>query len=762
MSLGRSVAAAVVGALALSSPGRAQTASLAPGALPSSARAAALVGQMTLDEKVALVTGYFPAFSPKAKAMGAIASAGFVPGIERLGIPAQRATDASLGVANAKNMRRGDTATALPSGLATAATFDPDYARLGGAMVGAEARAKGFNILLAGGVNLTRDPWAGRNFEYLGEDPVLAGQMAGAAIAGVQSNRIVSTVKHFALNAQETGRMVSNARLDPAALHESDLLAFELAIETGRPGAVMCAYNQVNGAYACENDTLINGVLKGTWGFRGWVMSDWGAVHSTKRAALAGLDQESGQELDLLFNGKVFFGDALKASVSAGDVPMARLDDMVERILIGLIDTGAMDAPAAPDAAINLGKHADIAQAVAEAGSVLLKNDDKRLPLAPTTRKILIVGGHADVGVLSGSGSSQVRSHGGTPVEIDLTEGEAAAFATKVWHASSPLRAIQKQFPDTQVNYIDGSDPELAARAARDADAVLVFATQWQTEGQDAESLSLPDGQDALIDAIASANPRAIVVLQVGGPVLMPWIDKVSAVLLAWYPGQRGGEAIAKLLAGQTNPSGRLPITFPQAAAQAPRPSPVGLDLLRRRNAARAAGDKQASIAPFAIDYVEGANVGYRWYELNRQKPLFAFGYGLSYTSFDYRNLRVVGGSSPKVRLEVHNTGAHDGADVPQVYVRATDAQGRPSWRLAGYKRVEIAAGKSARIEISLEARAFSRWREPGRQWQAPQGPIHIAVGRSAGDWVLTGQLPDLAARKPLGPPRSKSDGQAP
>jgi beta-glucosidase len=346
-------------------------------------RAAAIVARMTLDEKIQLIHGLFPPMAKGKTQNELIPSAGHIDGIPHLGVPLICESDASLGVANQVEQRKGDVATALPSSLATAASFDPAIARAGGAMIGAEARAKRFSVLLAGGVNLTRDPWNGRNFEYLGEDPLLSGTMAGAHIAGVQSNHIVSTIKHFALNSQETGRTVADARIDEAALRMSDLLAFEIAIETGKPGSVMCAYNKVNGDWACENSHLLNDVLKRDWGYRGWVMSDWGAVHSSAKAANAGLDQESGQELDQA----IYFADALKADIAAGRVPMARLDDMVTRYLTGLIETGAYDAPASAAQPIPYDAHAEVAQRAAEAGIVLLKNDGDLLPLARTAKK---------------------------------------------------------------------------------------------------------------------------------------------------------------------------------------------------------------------------------------------------------------------------------------------------------------------------------------------------------------------------------------
>ncbi|RZI61374.1 MAG: glycoside hydrolase family 3 protein, partial [Zymomonas sp.] len=348
------------------------------------ARADSIVAKMTLDEKIALVHGLFPPFAKGKTAEDLIPSAGHIDGIKRLGVPIVRETDASLGVANQVEQRKGDVATALPSSLATAATFDPEIARAGGAMIGAEARAKRFNVMLAGGVNLTRDPWNGRNFEYLGEDPLLAGNLAGAHIAGIQSNKITSTVKHFALNAQETGRMVLDARIGEAELRMSDLLAFQIAIEKGQPGSVMCAYNKVNGDWSCENDFLLNQVLKRDWGYRGWVMSDWGGVHSTAKAARAGLDQQSGQELDK----GMFFSEPLKAAVEANDVPIKRLDDMVARYLTGLIETGAYDTPVPAIAETPpYTQHAEVAQRAAEAGIVLLKNNSDLLPVARTAKR---------------------------------------------------------------------------------------------------------------------------------------------------------------------------------------------------------------------------------------------------------------------------------------------------------------------------------------------------------------------------------------
>lgn len=719
----------------------AQTAPAADTQQASQSRADALVRAMTLDEKLQLIHGYFPPLAKPVPPISMIPSAGHIPGIPRLGIPTLRESDASLGVANQIEQRKGDVATALPASIATAATFNPRLAYEGGAMIGAEARAKTFNILLAGGVNLTRDPWNGRNFEYLGEDPWLAGVMAGEHIKGVQSNHIVSTIKHFALNSQETGRTVLDARIGKAELRESDLLAFQIATEIGRPGSYMCAYNKVNGDYACENDWLLNTVLKRDWGYRGWVMSDWGAVHSTEKAAITGLDQDSGQELD----DQMFFDKAFAQAVKAGRIPMTRLDDMVRRILFGVIDSGLMDHPV-PDSAqpIDYAANAQVAQRAAEEGIVLLKNDGNLLPLAKSAKKIVLIGGHADVGVLSGGGSSQVRSVGGAPVEIPLTKGAAASFARITWHASSPLKAIRALAPQADVTYVDGSDPVAAAAAARGADMAIVFAWAWRTEAQDPESMALPGNQDALIDAVAGANGKTLVVVESGGPVLMPWIDRVPAILQAWYPGQRGGEAIANILLGEVDPSGRLPITFPVSADQAPRPEPLGLAELRAADARRDAGDKtvygmSGGVAPFAVDYREGADVGYRWYAATQRKPLFPFGYGLTYTRFDYANLRVKGGDRLVVDFDVTNSGKRAGADVPQLYVEAMSSAGTRAYRLAGFQKLRLKPGETGHVSLTVDPRVIARFDESAPGWKLDAGAYRLRIGHFAGDAALEG-----------------------
>jgi beta-glucosidase len=534
-------------------PGGAQPAAAPAGAQPwmnpslsPDRRADLALGRMTRDEKLSLVFGYFSTdFPPRhftAPAEGRPGAAGYVPGIPRLHIPPQWQTDAGVGVATQGGAAEKRERTALPSGLAIAASWDPDVAFRGGAMIGAEARASGFNVMLAGGIDLVREPRNGRNFEYGGEDPLLAGTMIGNAIRGIQSNRIISTIKHYALNDQETGRDRLNVTVDRDAARMSDLLAFQIGIEHGDPGSVMCSYNQVEHLHACENPWLLTEVLRRDWRWPGYVMSDWGATHSTVAAANAGLDQDSGYP----FDEQPYFREPLRAAIAGGQVSEARLNEMAHRILRSMFAHGLVDRPVVPGP-IDMAAHAAITRAAAEAGAVLLKNDGRILPLSPSVRSIAIIGSHADVGVLSGGGSSQVYPVGGNAAPGIAPTGWPGPV---VYYPSSPMAAIRAQAPHANIRFASGDDPEEAARLARESEVAIVFAHQWTSESIDT-SLTLPDRQDAMIAAVAAANPRAVVVLETGGPVLMPWLDRVPAVLEAWFPGTNGGPAIAGLLFGR-------------------------------------------------------------------------------------------------------------------------------------------------------------------------------------------------------------------
>lgn len=687
------------------------------------ARARALVAAMTLDEKIAMLHGPMPIAIPGMAAdipPEARPSAGYIRGVPRLGIPALTETDASLGVTNPGGLRAGDTATAFPSALVLAASFDPELAQAVGRVMGREAKAKGFNVLLGGGVNLTRDPRGGRNFEYLGEDPLLAGMMAGAMVRGTQAEGVISTVKHFALNAHETNRHTLDARIDRAALRASDLLAFQIAIERGRPGSVMCAYNRINGAHGCGDRWLLGEVLKKNWGFTGWVMSDWGAVHATSDA-VAGLDQQSGEQFDKA----VYFGAPLKQAVADGSIPQARIDDMVTRILRPMIDHGLLDQPSA-SVTYDKAAHTALALDVARRGIVLLKNDHDLLPLAGTAKRIAVIGGNAQSGVLSGGGSSQVTPSNGAPIVIPVGgNGPLARLRREVWFPSSPYAEIARRAKGARVDFDPGHSAAAAADLAAKADVVILFVARHEIESLDAPDMALGRGQDELVEAVTAANPRTIVVLETGNPVAMPWRDRVPAILAAWYPGQEGGTAIAEILFGEVNPSGHLPMSWPASES----------DLIDPRLPNRGA-DEGAEVA---IDYSEGADVGYRGFARRGGRPAFAFGHGLGYTDFAVEGLRLRGGDRPHAEALVKNIGKRRGAHVVQLYLRERP-QGRQT-RLVGFARVELDPGEARRVSLAIDPRLLADFSEEARRWNVAAGRYRFeispdALDREGGQWI--------------------------
>ncbi|MEO8061232.1 MAG: beta-glucosidase [Pseudomonadota bacterium] len=679
-------------------------------------RAKLVVTQMTRKEKQTLVFAFFATDAPwkkfAADPAARAGSAGYVPAIPRLGIPPQWETDAGIGVATQGGAKEKRERTALPSGLATAATWDPVAARNAGAMIGAEARASGFNVLLAGGVNLVREPRNGRNFEYAGEDPLLAGVIVGAQIAGIESNHIISTVKHFALNDQETERNSVNVIIDRDQARMSDLLAFQIAIEQSDPGSVMCSYNKVWGDHACESAYLLTGILRRDWGWRGYVMSDWGATHSTAKAANAGLDQQSGYP----FDDQPYFGDLLLKAVDNKELDEARLTEMALRIVRTMFAKGVVDHP------VEIGPsdfkaHAEVSRAAAEQGAVLLKNEGI-LPLKADVARIAVIGGHADKGVLAGGGSSLVYPIGGNAVPgIKPTSWPGPV----VYYPSSPLRAIQQLAPKSQVQFASGEDRKAAASLASTSDVALVFVTQWNGEGDD-KSLTLENGQDALVTAVVSANPRTVVVLETGGAVFMPWIDKVPAALQAWYPGTSGGEAIANLLFGKTNPSGHLPITYPKDESQFARSVLLEKD---------AGGGGE-------VRYVEGAAVGYKWMDSKNLRPLFPFGHGLSYTRFKYSDLEArVDGEELVVSFVVSNVGGRDGKDVPQIYLSPAAGGWEAPKRLGGWRKVDLKDGARASVEVRVDPRLLALYSSAQNGWHIAAGNYKISVGGSAADLAL-------------------------
>jgi len=695
-------------------------------------RARSAVAAMTVDEKLRLIFGYSDqavtevskvpdeVVSPELKAYvqsrAVKGSAGFVPGVPRLGIPDQTQTDASIGVRNSLI-----PSTALPSSLATAASFDPEVPRAGGAMIGAEARATGHNTMLAGGANLAREPRNGRNFEYTGEDPLLAGTMAGALIEGIQSNGIISTIKHYAVNDQESERTTLDVTISAEAMRQSDLLAFEIAIERGSPGSVMCSYNLINGRWSCENDYLLNTVLKRDWGFKGFVMSDWGAVHSTAAAANNGLDQFTG--FCCVTDKPWFAPPQFKAALQSGAIPQSRLDNMAERILWALFAKGAVDNPTKP-APIDYAAHATVSQNAAEESLVMLKNDGGLLPLRGV-KSIAVIGGNADKGVLAGGGSSDV-----TPV------GEVIRINDRTFLPSAPLVELKRELPRARISFDAGMNPAAAASLAAAADVAIVFVTQYDSEGYDG-SLELEGNQDALVAAVAKANPKTIVVVESGGAVFMPWAARVTSILEAFYPGIRGGSAIARILTGKVNPSGHLPISFPASSDQLAHPALAGLGL---------PGD-----APTEVTYDEGAAIGYKWYDLKQFRPLFSFGHGLSYTRFAFSKLAAdQDGNAIRVSFWIQNVGRRRGKDVAQVYVAPSDWK-KSGWeapkRLGAFAKTDLKPGETKRIELTIDARLLATYEAAGNKWHAKAGTYRLMLGDASDGQMQTAEvsLPDYA-----------------
>lgn len=682
--------------------------------LPPQERARAAVAAMTLDEKLRLVFGFSDqAYTDLAKVPDDIVSselkayvvshmvkgsAGFVPGVPRLGIPDQTQTDASIGVRNSFI-----PSTALPSSLATAASFDPQVTRAGGAMIGAEARATGHNTMLSGGANLAREPRNGRNFEYAGEDPLLAGTMVGALVEGIQSNHIISTIKHFAVNDQETQRTSLDATISAEAMRQSDLLAFELAMEKGKPGSVMCSYNLVNGRWACENDYLLNKVLKHDWGFKGFVMSDWGAVHSTADAANDGLDQFTG--FCCVTDKPWFAPNRLKAAIESGAIAQRRLDDMDERILWALFAKGAVDEPLKP-APVDYSANAAISQEAAEESLVLLKNESDLLPLHGV-KSVAVIGGNADKGVLAGGGSSDV-----TPV------GGAIKVNNRTYLPDAPLAELKRELPRARIEFDPAINPASAAALAANSEVAIVFVTQYDSEGSDGR-LELEGNQDALVSAVAKANPRTIVVIESGGAVFMPWLAEVPAVIEAFYPGIRGGAAIARILTGKVNPSGHLPISFPATPDQLAHPMLPGLGL--------------PGETPAHITYDEGAAIGYKWYDVKGYRPLFAFGHGLSYTRFSLSGLSAKPVSNRvEVSFAIRNVGKRAGSGVAQVYVAPEDWR-RAGWeapkRLGAFAKAKLKPGRSKTIEAVVDPRLLATYEAAGNNWHIRSGDYRLMLG---------------------------------
>lgn len=651
----------------------------------ANAKATALVHRMTLQEKIQELHGEWGAHHFR-----------YVPGVERLGIPPLIFTNGPAGVGPG-NTNPQPMATGLPAPIALASTWDPGAARRYGEIEGEETRDAGAGQLEGPDINIARNPQNGRTFEAFGEDPILTARIAVPEIKGIQSAGVMATAKHYVANNQETDRLTINEVVGKRALREIYMPAFKVAVQKAHVASIMCAYPRVNGEFNCANKFLLTDVLKKEWGFKGYVVSDWGAVHSTVPSALAGLDLE-------MPNGK-YFTTALASAVKDGQVPISVINDKLirrfsEMMKFGLFDTSRTVEP------IPVLADAAVSRTIADEGAVLLKNEAGILPLRRSQLKsVALIGRYAIQGHDGGGGSSHV-----------------IPFFTVL-----PKNGIRAQVSmRTRLHVLDGTNIAAAVAAAKKASVAVVIAGDEDTEGRD-QSLTLPGQQNELIAAVAKANPRTIVVLQTGSAVLMPWLNQVAAVLETWYPGEEDGNVLGDLLFGRVDPSGKLPLTFPVQVS----------DTLARNKMEYPGNGK-------TVEYKEGIEVGYRWYQSHHVKPLFPFGFGLSYTTFKFSNLSVAN-ADPKhhevtLKFDVENTGKVAGAEVAQVYVGFPDIpEGNEAPRqLKGFERVSLEPGQTKTLTVKLDAQAFSYWSTGRRAWRIQPGTYRLMVGDSSADILLS------------------------
>jgi beta-glucosidase len=698
--------------------------------LPVDQRIDDLLPRLTLEEKVGMVSG---------------ATWMDTRPVPRLGIPALKMADGPLGVRywspDSSGKRGSFGSTAFPAGVAMAATFDPALVERQGKAIGQQVVAFGRNMLLGPTVNIARLPQWGRNFEGYGEDPHLAARLAVAYIGGVQSQGVIGTVKHFAANNQEFERNRLDVKVSERALHEIYFPAFKAAVQEANAGAVMSAYNKVNGRWAAENPHLLTDVLKKQWGFKGLVVSDWGSTHTTVETANAGLDVEmpGGDALrDFLkdpkvqqagFTGGFWTPDKLLPVVQGGQVAPALLDDKVRRILWAMFTLGTFDRPeAAATNVVDTPEHQAVAREAAVEGIVLLKNTGGLLPLATSLRSIAVIGPNADVARTGGGGSSRVTPKIEPVPPLQAVKERAGSGISVGYALGCSMAGVDKakDTPDARTALLK----EAVALAAR-SDVALVFAGfSPETEEEEFDrTLSLPAGQDELIQAVARANQRTVVVLNGGGPVLMGrWLAQVPSVLMAWYPGQEAGRAPTAVLFGDANPSGKLPVTF-----------------VKRWEDSAAFGNYPGE--NLGVNYAEGLYVGYRHSDKNNVEPLFPFGHGLSYTTFAYSDLtvspaKVAPGQPVEVKLSVRNTGAVAGAEVVQVYLRDVQSSvDRPVKELKAFRRTVLKPGEAQVVTLTLEPGALSFYDEAARSWVAEPGAFEVQAGASSRDIRLKAEF---------------------
>ncbi len=685
-------------------------------------RADMVLKQMTLEEKISLLHGNgMPHVArwemPLTKESNG--GAGYIAPIARLGIPAVDMSDAAYGVRSSGV--NGRYSTALPSNLGAASSWDTHAACQYGTLIGMELRAQGYNMTLGGGVNIAREPRNGRTFEYQGEDPVLAGIMGGHRILCEGQQHVISDIKHYAINDQEAGRTIVSAKISDKAMRESDLLAFQIGIEVGKPNAVMCSYNRINGEYACQNDYLLHDVLKTAWKFPGFVLSDWGGTHSTVPASHAGLDNEEPMA--------DYFGPALQKAVEDGQVSQAEIDDHARRMLRSYFASGIVDDPV-QHAVINVEKDLDVAQKVEEGSIVLLRNEGRILPLAEKDHSIALIGAHADVGMLSGGGSAQVDPPGGNAI---APPGQGATkWQDHIWFPTSPLRQLQIALPSASLAYNAGTDIASAVALAKKSDVAVVFVQQWESEGMDLPSLALPDNQDALVEAVAAANPHTVVVLETGSAALLPWANKVQGVVEAWYSGSRGATALANVLTGKVNPSGKTAITFPLSDDDLPHPTIPELSAEDKGAGAEAVDAGGRSSSKYSVTYSEGARAGYKWFQSEHKQVLYPFGFGLSYSTFTYSGLHAAAGAKPVVTFSVRNMGKVAGAEVAEVYAKLPGTANEQFSRLVGFDKVMLQPGESREVSVTVDPLALAVYDEASRSMRTLQGGYTFSVGGSS------------------------------
>ncbi|HYH98267.1 glycoside hydrolase family 3 C-terminal domain-containing protein [Hyalangium sp.] len=657
------------------------------------ARAQELVVQMTLEEKALLLSGDGPWRTHK---------------IERLGIPSIFMTDGPHGLRKAQGLNLAESvpATCFPTASALASSWDTELIHQVGAALARESQANDVQLLLGPGINMKRSPLGGRNFEYFSEDPVLAGHMAASYIQGVQSEGVGTALKHFAANNQEFERMVSSSNLDERTLREIYLPAFEIAITQAQPWSVMCAYNKVNGVYASENPLLLQEILREEWGFEGFVVSDWGAVHDRVKGVMAGLN------LEMPSSGDVNRKRIIEA-VQAGQLPVSRLDEVVASLLAVILKAAESRRTGAR---FDVDQHHALARRVAVESIILLKNEDHLLPLdAGGRKKIALIGAFAKEPRYQGAGSSQVNP-------------------TRVSHAYDELLAIVGK--SERIGYASGYDTEggttaqlleEARQQARNADVAVVFAglpDSYESEGFDRSSLDIPEGHHRLIEVVSQVQPNTVVVLMNGSAITMPWVGRVKAILEGWLTGQAGGGAIADILTGRVNPSAKLSETFPLRLEDTP--TSIEFPGLNQR-----------------AHYGEGVFIGYRYYDKKKITPLFPFGFGLSYTSFAYSELTL---SAPSiqdtekltVQLKVRNEGRLAGKEVIQLYIHEDrPVVSRPEKELKAFTKVALEPGEEKTVRFTLKPRDFAYYNTALHRWSVNPGRFDILVGGSSRDLPL-------------------------